>query len=59
MKVHDRVVIIFGRLKGETGWVIGFSDLNMEHKIIVHRDNQRAREPVMGFNKDELTLKGK
>lgn len=59
MKIHDKVVITSGRLKGETGWVIGFSNLNMEHKIIVHRDNQRARDPVMGFTRKELAMKGK
>lgn len=59
MRVHDKVVIVSGRLKGETGWVIGFSNLNMEHKIIVHRDNQRARDPVMGFARNELALNKK
>ena len=38
-KVWDKVVVVKGRLKGETGVVIGFSDLNMEHIVIVARDN--------------------
>lgn len=59
MEIYDKVVIVAGRLKGETGTVIGYSDLNMEHKIIVRRDNQRARNPSMGFRQDELQpLKG-
>ena len=52
--VGDRVVIIKGRLKGEKGRVIGESNLNMEHKIIVFRDNKRARNSVMGFARTEL-----
>lgn len=56
MKTRDKVAIISGRLKGETGTVIGTSDLNMEHTIIVYRDNQQARRPVMGFREDELAL---
>ena len=54
MKINDKVVIISGRLKGETGTVIGFSNLNMEHKIIVSRKNKKARMPVMGFSVNEL-----
>ncbi len=50
----DRVVIIKGRLKGEKGKVIGESNLNMEHVIIVSRENKKARNPVMGFAPDRL-----
>ena len=50
--VDDRVVIIKGRLKGEKGEVIGESNLNMEHKTIVHRE--KGRDRVMGFARDEL-----
>ena len=56
----DRVVICKGRLKGETGKVIGKSNLNMEHKIIVHRDKGRPGRRVMGFACEELAKrKGK
>ena len=51
----DRIVICKGRLKGETGKVIGESNLNMEHKIIVHRDKGKAGHKVMGFARNELT----
>ena len=51
----DRIVICKGRLKGETGKVIGESNLNMDHKIIVHRDKGRVRHRIMGFACDELT----
>lgn len=54
----DRIVICKGRLKGETGKVIGESNLNMEHKIIVHRDKGRAGHRVLGFARKEL-VKGK
>ena len=52
----DRVIIIKGRLKGEKGKVIGESNLNMEHKIIVYRENKRAKigYKAMGFARDEL-----
>ena len=52
--VGDRVVICKGRLKGETGKVIGESNLNMEHKIIVHREKGRPGHKVMGFARTEL-----
>lgn len=48
-KVGDKVTIIAGRLKGETGVVIGETNLNMEYRIIVRRDNPRARDGVLGF----------
>ncbi len=50
----DRIIICKGRLKGETGKVMGESNLNMEHKIIVHRDKGRAGHRVMGFACKEL-----
>lgn len=59
MKTGDKVVIISGRLKGETGIVVGTSDLNMEHTIIVRRANQRARNSNMGFSKEKLALESK
>ena len=55
-KVRDKVVVTKGRLKGETGTVIGFSDLNMEHVVIVRRDNQRARNNSLGFSANELRI---
>ena len=50
----DKIVICKGRLKGETGKVIGESNLNMDHKIIVHRDKGRVGYRVMGFAHNEL-----
>ena len=55
----DRVVVIKGRLKGETGTVIGETSLNMDHRVIVRRDNPRARDKNMGFYRSELALKQK
>ena len=54
MKPFDKVSIIKGRLTGETGMVIGTSDLNYDHVIIVRRDNPRARNTIMGFKRHEL-----
>ena len=59
MELWDKVIISKGRLKGEQGIVIGFSNIGMDYKIIVRRANQRARNKIMGFSEDELTLKGK
>ena len=50
----DRIVVCRGRLKGEKGKVIGKSNLNMEHKIIVHRDKGRIGHKIMGFSRIEL-----
>ena len=54
MKLWDKIIIIKCRLKGETGFVIGFSDIGMDYKIIVRRSNQRARNKIMGFSEKEL-----
>lgn len=51
----DRIVICKGRLRGETGKVIGESNLNMAHKIIVYRDKGKTGHKVMGFAPKELT----
>ncbi len=56
LKVWDEVRIIKGGLKGEAGCVVGTTDLNMDHRIIVHRRNPRARDKIMGFYRDELVL---
>ena len=53
-KVWDKVIFVKGRLKGETATVIGFSDLNMEHVVIVQRDNPRARSTQYGARQNEL-----
>ena len=46
-KYGDKVKIIKGRMKGETAKVIGESNLNMEHIVIVWRNQGRKR--TMGF----------
>ncbi len=58
MKVGTKVEIIKDRLKGEKGTVVGTSDLNMEHKIIVSRENPKARDPIMGFGSCGLRVQG-
>ncbi len=57
-KMFDKVVICKGRLKGETGVIIGTSNLNMRFVIIVRRDNKKARDVTMGFKPCDLTKKG-
>lgn len=52
MKIGEKITISKGRLKGEKVTVIGTTDLNMEHKIIVHRT--KGRDKIMGFRPDEL-----
>jgi len=54
MKLGDKVLIIKGRLKGETGTVIGWTDLNMDHMTIVCRHNKRARDKTIGFYKNQM-----
>lgn len=54
MKIGAKIVITKGRLKGERGIVIGTSDLNMEHKIVIRRE--KGRNKIMGFRRDELEL---
>ena len=51
-KYGDKVTIIKGRMKGEVAKVIGESNLNMEHIIILCREKGRKR--VMGFESDYL-----
>ena len=60
-QLWDKVRVSKGRLKGETGTLIGETNLNMDHRLIVRRDNPRARAgyKTMGFHKDELCLKDK
>ncbi len=53
-EVWDKVKVIKGPLKGETGVVIGFSNLNMRYVVIVRRDNPRARDKSVGFRQREL-----
>lgn len=43
-----KMIVIKGRLKGEVVRVIGESNLNMEHVIIVNRNKGRKRQ--MGFS---------
>ena len=56
MKVGDKIIITKGRLKGEKGAVIGTTNLNMNHRIIVFRHNRKARDKTMGFYRDELRV---
>ncbi len=56
MKVRDKVKITKGRLKGEICTVIGTTDLNMDHRIIVSRHNPLARDTIMGFGEYKLAL---
>lgn len=55
MKIGNKLTISKGRLKGEIVTMIGTTDLNMEHRIIVRRT--KGRDKIMGFRPDEL--KGK
>ena len=57
MKIGNKVIIAKGRLRGEIATIIGTTDLNMEHRLIVRRHNPRARDKIMGFN--QADLKGK
>ena len=57
MKIGNKVIIAKGRLRGEMATIIGTTDLNMEHRLIVRRHNPRARDKIMGFN--QADLKGK
>ena len=53
-KYGDKVEITSGRLKGESGTVIGETNLNMNHLWIVRRHKRRVRNKQMGFRTDEL-----
>lgn len=52
MQTGDKTIISKGQLKGERVTVIGITDLNMEHKIIVRR--KKGRNKIMGFRLNEL-----
>ena len=54
-KYGDEVEIISGRHKGETGTVIGESNLNMNHVFVVHRHKKGVRNKQMGFSPLELS----
>ena len=54
-KYGDKVVIISGRLKGETGTVIGETNLNMNHLWIVQRHRRGIKNKQMGFRTSELS----
>lgn len=57
MKLWDKVIIAKGRLKREVGIIIGTTNLNMEHRLIVRREKGRAGHKIMGFREDELKLR--
>jgi len=53
---YGRLVIINkGRLRGEEGKMVGETNLNMDHRILVYRYNPRARNKVMKKKKKELS----
>jgi len=52
MKIGAKLTISKGRLKGEIVTVIGTTDLNMEHRIIVSRT--KGRDRILGLRPDEL-----
>lgn len=52
MKIWDKVTISKGRLKGEVVTIVGTTNLNMDHRIIVRRT--KGRDKIMGFRPDEL-----
>lgn len=52
MKIWDKVTILKGRLKSEIVTIIGTTDLNMEHRIIVRRT--KGRNKIMGFRPVDL-----
>lgn len=51
-KVGNKAIIRNGRLKGEKVTVVGESNLNMEHRIIIYREKGRNR--TMGFHPSRL-----
>ena len=55
-KFGDRVEIISGSLKGETGTVIGETNLNMDHLWIVRLEKKGIRNKQVGFHTWELSL---
>ncbi len=52
MQIGGKITISKGRLKGQEGIVIGTTNLNMYHRIIVRR--KKGRNKIMGFRPDEL-----
>jgi len=54
MKVGDKVTITKGWLKSEEVTILGTTDLNMDHRLIVRR--KKGRNKIMGFHLDELEL---
>jgi len=53
MEIGDKIRISKGRLKGQKGVIIGTTDLNMNHRIIVRR--VKGRNKIMGFRPDDLS----
>jgi hypothetical protein len=54
-KLWDKAIIRAGRLKGEKVTVIGSTDLNMDHRVIVRREHRRRRRNlIMGFHTYDL-----
>ena len=53
-KYGDNVEITSGQLKGETGTIMGKTNLNMNHLWIVRRHKKGIRNKQMGFRTDKL-----
>jgi ribosomal protein L24 len=54
--LDDRVKITKGRMAGETGTVIGETNLNMNHLVAVRRDNLNARKGIVWLRQSGVTL---
>lgn len=54
LKIGDKIIISKGRLKGERGRVEGTTNLNMDYRLIVRRDNKKARDKCLAFRPHEL-----
>lgn len=52
MKIGAKLTISKGRLKGEIITVIGTTNLNMDHRIIIRRT--KGRDRILGLSPDEL-----
>lgn len=54
--LDDRVKITKGRLTGETGTIVGETNLNMNHLFAVRRDNPKARKRDAWLSRRALIL---
>ena len=56
MKNGDNILVIKTKYKGETGIIVGRSDLNMEAMYFVKRDKKNARVNPMWFSARFLAI---